>query len=391
MLILTLKRLIYLVWSIMSTFVLSGFNGFGQFGGVSQHAGNAFTGDLKISAPNSLLIAPSWSYTAYATDNLLLLRGFLSSTPNSATYIQTPVKITQLSTCDRFCLVLCENGKLHKIRPEISAKLEEVKFDVEVQSLPQKRSIFGETKQSDCFRIVQIACGANITVAVSATNAVYNASSKVYQFPKHYRVRQLQCGFEHALLLTTNGDIYSWGNGFRGQLGHDVLRVEESPLLIDALAGIKITSIAAGGWHSAAISAFGDLYAWGFNSNGQMGLRIFKSTSAGNIKQPTVFTLPQVVDLPPCICSRSGNDVKSSDSNETECPPVRVFAGARHTLLQMSCGALYAAGWNAYGQLGLGRKVEFCDEFENVPIIEANDKDINIICSAWCTILYKGS
>lgn len=351
------------------------------------------TGEQSI-----LHVAISWSYTAYATGNQLRLRGCLSGTPNSTLSLEISGSIVQLAACDRFCLVLCENGKLYKVRAENDAQLQEVKLEAEVQALPQKRTIFGKLKSTSAqtahIYITHIACGSNINVAISETNAVYSVPSKIHQFPKHFRVKQLQSGFEHALLLSANGDVYSWGNGFRGQLGHDVLRLEETPVLIEALAGIKINFIAAGGWHSAAISAFGDLYAWGFNSNGQLGIRMFKPGSSGGLKQPTVFTLPQIVELPVCKCLRKKASVESDDGLEIakeECTPLRVYAGARHTLLQMNCGVLYATGWNAYGQLGLGRKVEYCDEFEHVECEGDSLSDMRVVCGAWCTVIFRNS
>ncbi|CAD6992391.1 unnamed protein product [Ceratitis capitata] len=382
----------------------SGFNGFGQFGGGSQQSVNEFIEFSLENTPNDqehiLLLAASWSYTAYARGKYLVLRGFLTGTPNTSICLQAPGNINQLAVSDRFALVLCENGRLYKAPTESTVKLLEVKLETELQVLPQKRSIFGEPKSSAeqmaNIHITHIACGSNINVAISATNTVYSVPSKIHQFQKHFRVQQLQCGFEHALLLSGNGDVYSWGNGFRGQLGQDVLRVEEAPVLIEALAGIKINCIAAGGWHSAAISAFGDLYTWGFNSNGQLGLRIFKTSTRGKLKQPTVFTLPQIIELPKCNCCQQKVDMESEavlkdNDRQAECMPVCVYAGARHTLLQLNCGALYAAGWNAHGQLAVGRKVEYCDEFEKVLCATDKYKDKRVVCGAWCTTLVKKS
>lgn len=172
---------------------------------------------LMTVEQNILHVAISWSYTAYAAGNELILRGFLSSTPNSTLCLQISECIAQLAACDRFCMVLCKNGKLYKLRAESDAQLQEVKLEAEVQALPQKRTIFGEVKptsaQAEIFHITHIACGSNINVAISETNTVYSVPSKIHQFPKNFRVKQLQCGFEHALLLSANGDVYSWGNG----------------------------------------------------------------------------------------------------------------------------------------------------------------------------------
>jgi len=40
---------------------------------------------------------------------------------------------------------------------------------------------------------------------------------------------------------------------------------------VDALAGLRVMLIAAGGWHSAAVTECGDLYTWGWNQSGQLG------------------------------------------------------------------------------------------------------------------------
>ncbi len=55
------------------------------------------------------------------------------------------------------------------------------------------------------------------------------------------------CGKEHCLLLTEHGQVWSWGGGSRGQLGHGVLAYEERPRLVSALGGMRIKKIAAGG------------------------------------------------------------------------------------------------------------------------------------------------
>ena len=43
------------------------------------------------------------------------------------------------------------------------------------------------------------------------------------------RVSQVVCGKEHCMLLTEHGQVYTWGGGSRGQLGHGTLASEERP------------------------------------------------------------------------------------------------------------------------------------------------------------------
>ncbi|TRY96016.1 hypothetical protein DNTS_002168 [Danionella cerebrum] len=82
----------------------------------------------------------------------------------------------------------------------------------------------------------------------------------------------LVLGSEHALLLTAAGMLYSWGSGSHGQLGHGALTSHEDPQVLEALWGVPIRTVAAGNWHSAAVSTGGDLYMWGWNESGQLGL-----------------------------------------------------------------------------------------------------------------------
>ena len=46
----------------------------------------------------------------------------------------------------------------------------------------------------------------------------------------------------------------------------------ESPVLIDELSDVDVCHVACGKFHSAAVSTVGDVYVWGLESSGQMGL-----------------------------------------------------------------------------------------------------------------------
>ncbi|XP_060648510.1 RCC1 domain-containing protein 1 isoform X1 [Drosophila nasuta] len=364
--------------------LFTGFNAFGQH--KSSKNSDRTSGrcvalteiQLPANATDNWIVALSWRYTAYATGSKLWLMGLLDAAPFEQLEVEAPSAIKALAVCDAHCLVLLQNGELYKLPAKLDAKLQQLKL--EVPQVAQKRSIFGIAKITPNL-ITHVACGSYINVAISAANMVYSLPSCLHQFPQHpWRVQQLECGQEHALLLNGNGDVYSWGNGLRGQLGQVTLGVEETPQLIEALAGIKITQIAAGGWHSAAISAFGDLYTWGLNSNGQLGMRVMKPD--GILKEPTVYPLPQVHDLPAC-CVASADDDESAD----QCEPVKVIAGSRHTMLLRSCGRLWATGWSAHGQLGKEpKKPAFVDAFE-VVCDKVRDSKYHVICGPWATLL----
>ena len=121
---------------------------------------------------------------------------------------------------------------------------------------------------------VSTACGDYHNLAVDRTGLAYSLPSQL-SVPGSLgmgppRVSQVVCGKEHCMLLTEHGQVYTWGGGSRGQLGHGTLTSEDKPRLVLALDGVRITKIAAGGWHSAAISQSHDLYMFGWNESGQL-------------------------------------------------------------------------------------------------------------------------
>lgn len=80
----------------------------------------------------------------------------------------------------------------------------------------------------------------------------------------------------HSLLLTSTGQVFSFGTGQYGALGHGYSSAKQlpdqiRPTLVRALLPEKIVCIAAGELHSAAVTSDGDLYTWGDGFCGQLG------------------------------------------------------------------------------------------------------------------------
>lgn len=175
------------------------------------------------------------------------------------------------------------------------------------------------------------------------------------------RVRQLQLGAEHVLLLCEAGQVFSWGGGRHGQLGHGTLEAELEPRLLEALQGLRMAEVAAGGWHSVCLSETGDIYIWGWNEAGQLALPIKspaedetavrgeatelnedclkgEEAAMADVGAPAPFIaiqpFPALLDLP------TGSDA------------VKASCGSRHTAVVTRAGELYTWGWGKYGQLG---------------------------------------
>jgi alpha-tubulin suppressor-like RCC1 family protein len=84
---------------------------------------------------------------------------------------------------------------------------------------------------------------------------------------------QLAAGLAHSLATTTSGDLYAWGWNYEGQLGTGDAASAMLPQLVEtaALDG-TVRSISAGARHSVALTNGGTLYAWGCNRFAQLGV-----------------------------------------------------------------------------------------------------------------------
>ncbi|GLB34025.1 putative RCC1 domain-containing protein [Lyophyllum shimeji] len=164
------------------------------------------------------------------------------------------------------------------------------------------------------------------------------------------KVSSIAAGSNHLLVLTTHGNIFTWGAGEQAQLGRKVLErrkihgtVPEKITL--GIRGRKAVAIGSGAFHSFAVDEKGDVWGWGLNSMGQTGTGY--TSSADSIVQ-----LPQKV-------KRLSKDELGGVT------VVQIVGGAHHTLFLTSSGQVYACGRSNAGQLGLADDDEaFKDRFD---------------------------
>jgi alpha-tubulin suppressor-like RCC1 family protein len=139
----------------------------------------------------------------------------------------------------------------------------------------------------------------------------------------HVVVKQVAAGLYHSMVLTHGGDVFTWGYGYLGQLGHGNTDSQNVPKRVESLT--NVTDIAAGMNHSVAVVEAGSVYTWGFNYSGQLGLG-----DHGDIQRDVPTVVPGL------------NEV------------VTVAAGSYHSFALSRDGTVMACGDNDYGQLGLG-------------------------------------
>ncbi|KAM9237973.1 E3 ISG15--protein ligase HERC5 [Dugong dugon] len=135
---------------------------------------------------------------------------------------------------------------------------------------------------------------------------------------------QIACGDYHSLALSKGGELFAWGQNLHGQLG--VGRVVDStptPQIVAHLSGVPLAQISAGEAHSMALSMSGNIYSWGKNDFGQLGL--------GHTNNK---------DCPSLIEELDNQDVEF------------LTCGGSHTALLTKDGLVFTFGAGKYGQLG---------------------------------------
>uniref|UniRef100_A0A8D0YU00 Uncharacterized protein n=1 Tax=Sus scrofa TaxID=9823 RepID=A0A8D0YU00_PIG len=87
------------------------------------------------------------------------------------------------------------------------------------------------------------------------------------------KIIQVSCGHYHSLALSEDGQVFSWGKNSDGQLGlGKEVPSQASPQRVRSLEGIPLAQVAAGGAHSFALSLPGTSFGWGSNRAGQLAL-----------------------------------------------------------------------------------------------------------------------
>ena len=81
------------------------------------------------------------------------------------------------------------------------------------------------------------------------------------------------CGWDHCLAVTRDGSLYTWGSGMNGKLGHGDEEPRDVPTKVDFFAAnsLKVHIAEAGCEHSACVDSLGDLYTWGHGDSGRLG------------------------------------------------------------------------------------------------------------------------
>ncbi len=150
---------------------------------------------------------------------------------------------------------------------------------------------------------------------------------KLNQYLNNEFVVDISCGELHSLVLTNCGEVYAWGRNSEGQIGNGCNSNQLIPIKVKGFNNERVKMISCGWKHSMALTECGHVYSWGSNYSKQLGI--------GNT-----------------VLSNEPKFVAVIDENKCNVFIEKISCGFGHSLLLSSDGNIYAFGSNEFGELG---------------------------------------
>jgi len=197
------------------------------------------------------------------------------------------------------------------------------------------------TRLEDVPVMVDASCGGDHTLLLDADRFIWslgsntdgqlgrNSFSTSCYTPMsvsgyHLKTLQMSAGGDHTLLLSEDSNVYSFGWGAKGQLGHGSTVNAVTPQRVTIPLGEVPVQVAAGAYgHSLILTANGNVYSFGINDFRQLGF----DTDGEPVLAPTkIEGLPKVKEI--------------------------LGGGFKHSAVITESGELIVFGDNSFGQLG---------------------------------------
>ncbi|WP_178382876.1 RCC1 domain-containing protein, partial [Paenibacillus sp. P46E] len=154
------------------------------------------------------------------------------------------------------------------------------------------------------------------------TTATVNAwtINKPLLYSQAYQVRvRVSASWYHTLQIKADNKVWAWGQNSNGQLGDGTTTSKTTAVVIPGLE--NMVSVAAGNMHSLALKSDGTVWSWGYNNAGQLG-------NGSNISQLSPVQVKNLTGVIAIVANGSSSYALKND------------------------GTVWAWGENSSGQLG---------------------------------------
>ncbi|XP_057784120.1 ultraviolet-B receptor UVR8-like [Salvia miltiorrhiza] len=278
------------------------------------------------------------------------------------------VKIVQAAIGGWHCLAVDDQGRAYAWGGNEYGQCGEEPERKDDTGRPVRRDIVIPQRCVPKLSVRQVAAGGTHSVVLTREGHVWTwgqpwPPGDIKQISTPVRVqgldsvRVIAVGAFHNLALLDDGTVMAWGNNEYGQLGIGDTQPRSQPVAVQGLSDLNLVDIAAGGWHSTALTDDGEVYGWGRGEHGRLGFGDDKSSKM----------VPQRVQL--------------QVADET----VQVSCGGTHSVALTQDGRMYSFGRGDHGRLGYGRKATTGHPAE-VPINIPPPKDVTAE-GRWCATL----
>jgi len=180
-----------------------------------------------------------------------------------------------------------------------------------------------------------IAAGGNFSMAIGSDGMGYTwglgnygsigngalrrkASPTPMTMPTGVTFRQIAAGWATGYALGSDDQLYAWGLNSNGQVGDGSTSNRTTPVVVSPLSGVTFTEISASEYAAAALGNDGQIYTWGVNDFGQLG----NAGNAQNRAEPMPVMLPEPVVTGVTFDGVAGTDlVENGDGTVTVTAP----------------------------------------------------------------------
>lgn len=281
----------------------------------------------KLRIQNMMILNTYFELNNYAKDIIQIIIYY---------YYKLSSRIKLKSGAESFMILI--NDELYSFGNNYFNKLNSRSGAYNYIEFPQKLKSTN-IKDIDCCRIYSIMLTKNNKICSrgiseleylddkrfndSLLNVHFLQESSLFDidFDTPINIKNISCGSMHNIILTHSGEIYSWGSNRDGQLGLDH---KNNTLIPQKINLENVKKIKCGEYHCVALTHSGEIFSWGDYRFGQLGLGYDYF-----VRKPEKINLTNVRDI--------------------DC-------GNYHSVAITYDNIAYVWGRNDSGELGLGHK-----------------------------------
>ncbi|KAK7492848.1 hypothetical protein BaRGS_00015986, partial [Batillaria attramentaria] len=259
------------------------------------------------------------------------------------------------------------NDIMYTRLPQLMSKFEDPNSDPEDELMASAESISRRAKIRSVLYYLESSTGTMTCIT---------------GLPPRMKIRQVGVSSDHVVVVTTEQQVYSWGRGEKGQLGHGDTKSCPDPCLVEALKGKSITMACCGDGFSVFGSDNGLVLTCGDGSTGCLGHGDWAQALKPRLIEALLSVDVVVVTCGPrhvAVVGREGGvfcwgqgdrGQLGLGTEDSHCQPMRVQieepvvfrdvkCGVDGTMFLTDMGGVFACGSNQHNKLGLNNRQGF--------------------------------